>query len=454
MPELPRLAVGTIQPEADIQPILWSLMESLRRDGLQIQSFMSRACFTKCAETATVTGLHPRHLDSWLMSREMCREVFVHGTQTADLAVVQGCFDPAPDSPDVGGKLGTLCQWLDLPRLVVLDAAQLDGGGLPKRPDRADGNGADGLLLDRVNDEKHLAQLSAELEANWGVPVLGALETLPRLREAVDAVPRGSRLPEDLGRQLADQFTRHWKRQPIYDTTLGRERLETDHCLFRADSKGGKLTVAVAYDEVFNCYFPDVLDMLEICGAEVVDFSPLRDEVLPPDTDLVYIGCGHPERYLTELSENHCMKAALRDHLRQGRRVYGEGGGLAYLCEQLITVDGLCGRMAGIFPALAWLSPSNVPPKPVEVTLEKASWLGEAGTRLRGYRNPNWHLEAAGPLLGISREDDQPYDLVASGQAIGSQLHFDFAVQAESFRHFFHPNSCSDKAPALWTSAP
>ncbi len=449
MPELPRLAVGTIQPEADLQPILWSLMESLRQDGVQIQSFLSRACFTKCIETATVTGLHPRHLDSWLMSRDMCREVFVHGTQTADLAVVHGQFDPVADSDDVGGKLGTLCQWLDLPRVVVLDAAQINGNGLPKRPDQADG-----LLLDKVNDEKHLDQLSAELETNWNVPVLGSLERLPQLREAVEAVPRGSRLPEDLGRQLADQFTRRWQRQPIYDTTLGRERLEADHCLFRSVPNVAKLTVAVAYDEVFNCYYPDMLDMLEICGAEVVDFSPLHDEVLPPDTDLVYIGCGHPERYLTELSENHCMKAALRDHLRQGRRVYGEGGGMAYLCEQLITVDGLCGRMAGIFPALAWLNPSSAPPKPVEVTLEKASWLGEAETRLRGYRNPSWHLEAAGPLLAISREDDRPYDLVASGQAIGSLLHLDFAVQAEAFRRFFHPNSCPDRAPALWTSPP
>ena len=90
MPELPRLAVGTVQVDVDLQPILWGLMEGLRRDGLQIQSFLSRACFARCAETATVTGRKPRHLDSWLMPREVCRELFAPGAQWADLAVVQG----------------------------------------------------------------------------------------------------------------------------------------------------------------------------------------------------------------------------------------------------------------------------------------------------------------------------------------------------------------------------
>ncbi len=57
------------------------------------------------------------------------------------------------------------------------------------------------------------------------------------------------------------------------------------------------LQVAVACDEAFGGYFPDTLEALEARGARVCDFSPLRDDRLPPGTDVVYVGCGHPELF-------------------------------------------------------------------------------------------------------------------------------------------------------------
>ncbi len=50
-------------------------------------------------------------------------------------------------------------------------------------------------------------------------------------------------------------------------------------------------------DDAFHCYFPDTLDLLELRGATVCDFSPLRDERLPVDTDIVYFGCGRPDLF-------------------------------------------------------------------------------------------------------------------------------------------------------------
>src|SRR5690606_21378146 len=104
------------------------------------------------------------------------------------------------------------------------------------------------------------------------------------------------------------------------------------HC-YCARPEPRPLTVAVAYDEAFRCYFPDTLDLLEHLGATVVDFSPLRDEALPLGTDIVYFGCGHPERYAEALASNHCMMLAIREHVCAGRRIYAEGGGVAYLCQ-------------------------------------------------------------------------------------------------------------------------
>ena len=142
-----------------------------------------------------------------------------------------------------------------------------------------------------------------------------------------------------------------------------------------------RITVAMAFDEAFNCYFPAGLDLLELRGATVVDFSPLRDAALPPDTDIVFLGCGHPERYATPLADNHCMMSALRDHVRWGHRLYAEGGGLAYLCEQMETSDGATVPMAGVFPATARLDCRQSDFQPIEVTLPRANWLGPLGPR-------------------------------------------------------------------------
>jgi cobyrinic acid a,c-diamide synthase len=201
----------------------------------------------------------------------------------------------------------------------------------------------------------------------------------------------------------------------------------------------GNVQVAVAYDEAFNCYFRDTLDMLELRGATVRVFSPLRDESLPAGTDIVYIGCGSPHEHAEALAENHCMLMALKEHVCSGRRIYAEGGGLAYLCQSVETADGRRTEMVGALRAIARRSPARVGPTPVEVTLAVDSWLGAAGSKLRGYRNGNWTLEATGCLTRFVKEPDSELDLVGRHQAIGSRLHLNFAAQPALLGGFLRP---------------
>ena len=89
-----------------------------------------------------------------------------------------------------------------------------------------------------------------------------------------------------------------------------------------------------------------------IARGTLCDFSPLGDERLPDGTDIVYLGCGHPERFAQALSENQCLAAGLRQHVCIGQRLYAEGGGLAYLCEQIELADGRRFAMSGVLPAI------------------------------------------------------------------------------------------------------
>ena len=133
--------------------------------------------------------------------------------------------------------------------------------------------------------------------------------------------------------------------------------------------------MAYAQDEAFGGYFPDTIEALEALGADLVEFSPLRDEALPDGVDLVMIGCGLPDHHADELAANHSMIAALGEHVCLGRRIYSEGGGTAYLGRRMI-IGGRCYRGAGILPFDAELIPDPPPPIPVARRLLHDSLAG------------------------------------------------------------------------------
>lgn len=435
MSTLARLAVGTVQSGMDRRPMVWALMDALHRREVQVQGFASRACLCEHQPIASITGLKHRYLDSWLMDEVMCREIFVHGSRLADLSIVEGAFqskDANADAP--GGRLETLCEWLRLPRIVLLDASRITGG-LPCRPARVDG-----VLLDAVVDQRQLARLTTDIQTVWRAPVLGSLPAGDEFRRRIDRLSPGEQPPPELLEELGEHLARSWDAELLLQLAQTQPLGPVNGKLFRSEHSSLRLTVAVAFDKAFGHYFPCTLDMLEARGATVVDFSPLHDEHLPPDSDIVLLGGGHPERFGWTLAENHCMKTALRNHARWGRRIYAEGGGLALLCQAMIAPNGETTRMAGLLPAVASAAEPSSEPTPVEATLARANWLGYAGIQIRGYRNPRWNLEPLGHVTGFLADDSRRFDMLGTFQTVGSMIEVHFGVQSNLLNHFFYPH--------------
>ena len=292
-----------------------------------------------------------------------------------------------------------------------------------------------------------------DIETLWGLPVVGALGNMPEIRGQVAELAPGMEIPADLCRHLHTELLQYWDPErfaQLVDQTA-RVELPIPHCI--QELPAWKPTVAVAYDEAFFGYFPSTLDQLELLGAQVIDFSPLRDECLPPHTEIVYLGCGRPEAYARELSENHCMKSALRSHVARGGRIYGEVGGAAYLSQMLETAPGKVHRMCGILPAIARLQSNAAAPVPTEVTLTKANWLASCGTSLRGYRSQRWQFERLGCRLDANQQNCCHADLLGCNCVVGSLIHFHFAAFPEIFLNFFRPPHPSVPRLDPWQSA-
>ncbi|OHB80430.1 MAG: hypothetical protein A2W31_00590 [Planctomycetes bacterium RBG_16_64_10] len=428
--KLPRVAVGTVQPAADVVPMVWALSSLFERSGLHVQVYQSKARFGKRDGGHTICGLTARHLDSWLMSPELCHETFVHGSRGADLALVLGQYQPGHCGPSAGGDLDTLCAWLDLPQLVVIDVTQLRDCQILQLPaDTA------GLLLDRVA-RTELPRWQTILEPLAGVPVLGALPRMDAERAMIEGFAAGDSPSRCLCEVLAGRLTETLQLRQLFGVMQCAALPHANGAHFQAGTKLAGLRVAVAYDEAFHCYFPDVLDLLELQGALVRDFSPLRDETLPAKTDIVYFGCGHPHRFAQALAANQCLALALRNHVCRGRRLYAEGGGLAYLCRYLHMPSGERLPMAGVMPAIADYTGDDPAPEPTEITVSRDSWLAPRGAKLRGYCNSTWEIRPAGPLVSHSGRPGRPADLVAHQQALGGRLQLNFAAQPDFLRRF------------------
>ncbi len=449
----PRLALATSAagPEPSIASL--AMLAGLSQRLWRVQHFRTRACPTATEAVGQVTGLPGRHLDAWLMPAAVCRGLFARAARSAELAVVEGTLDdPMQAGPftlcDCPGDLKPIAVALDLPIVAVISCrgSEAESYHLPHLPD-----GIDAVLLDDIADPTAIPRLKRLIRLAANVPVIGAIETMPEVRAAIEQMTRERRLPEELIAVLAHAFWKHADESAIGELARRRPFLEDANVPWLQGQKRRRgFRVAYAQDEVFGRYFPDAIEALEALGADLVEFSPLRDERLPDGVDLAMLGCGRPDLAADLLAANVSMTAALREHVCRGRRIYAEGGGTAYLGHRMI-IEGRRVNGAGILPFDAELLPDPAPPAPVTRTLLQDCWLGPKGTVVRGYKSGRWRLlpsvepfECSSCFGALSEEGDWFY----RHHAVGSLLHLHLGALPEVVDAFAGPHSPSLRRPS------
>jgi cobyrinic acid a,c-diamide synthase len=454
MTEFPRLAVATAATGPEPSLATLALLAGLTQRRCRVQHFRTRACPTATEAVGQVTGLPERHLDAWLMPPALCRGLFARAARSSELAVVEGTFD-TPISPrmftscDCPGDLRPVVEALNLPVVAVVSCRHSSAQAfhLPRLPE-----GIDAVLLDELGDPGELPCLKRMIHLAAGLPVIGAIEAMPAVRNELEKAPRDHRLPEHLIEALAGAFWKYASAEAIAELARSRPFPESSDldCHNRDHRRCRRFRVAYAQDEAFGGYFPDTLESLEALGADLVEFSPLRDERLPAGVDLVMIGCGHPDDHADLLASNMSMIAALREHVCRGRRIYSEGGGTAYLGRRMV-IEGRHFLGAGILPFDAQRLPDPKPPAPVTRILLHDCWLGPAGTVVRGYKSGRWHLSPSIEPLecptcfgALSAEEDWFYH----HHAVGSLLHLHLGALPEVVDAFVGPHSPSLKRPS------
>ena len=370
-----------------------ALMAAFRERGMAVQPFKCGPDFLDTGHHSAICGRESRNLDTWMMSDEANRELFAKACRGADAAIVEGMmglFDGAAGSGEKGSS-AQIAKLLHLPVVLVLDAAKT------ARSIAAVVKGFEsfdpalqfaGIVLNGVSSEAHFRMLNEAIQLVTATPILGRIP-----KDAALAIPErhlGLRTveeetePEERLKNLAAIACAHLDLAPL---------LKEEHAIrpfpMRAVSTpieaSSKVRFGVARDKAFSFYYADNLDLMREHGAEIVEFSPLADEGLPPDLDGLYLGGGYPELHAEALGANKKMHAAIRSFAEQGRPVYAECGGMIYLGKTLALLDGHQFPMAEVLPLEFEMTSRLVRFGYVEIELTFDCLLGRKGQKTRGH---------------------------------------------------------------------
>ena len=397
--------------------IATGIMGALTRRGHSVQPFKAGPDYIDPSYHQLACGVPSRNLDTWLLPHPTVTELFRRAGGPDKVCVVEGVMGvyDGHSSLTEEGSTAQLAKLLDAPVILVADAAKVARsvaaevlGYQQFDPDLR----IAGVILNGVGGPRHLEFCQPQIEATTGLPVLGYL---PRREQFVQPERHLGLIPTVEGTVV----------QEWYDALIAQveETIDLDAVLrlaatanppegapqvYPAEPQPRRARIAIAQDKAFSFYYQDSLDLLEAWGAELVPFSPLADESLPPQVGGVYIGGGFPEMFARELAENRPMLESVRQALALDLPVYAECGGLMYLGQSLSDLEGADFPMVGAIPVVSSMSNSRLTLGYREVEACADTPLLESGQRIRGHEF-HWSVleETPDPGQAVYRVVDQ-----------------------------------------------
>ncbi|WP_213585142.1 cobyrinate a,c-diamide synthase [Paenibacillus sp. J2TS4] len=375
-----------------------AIMAALRRRGYKVQGFKCGPDYIDPSYHTAITGRVSRNLDSWMLTPDGVKEVYVRGSQEADINLIEGVmgFYDGKDPTSNAGSTAEISQLLACPVVLVVDCAGMarSAAAIVQGFQRfSDDIRIAGVIAGRIGSEGHYRLIQAAIEQECGIPALGWLRrddavALPeRHLGLIPALARGELEPlferladlAEAGLEL-DQLLALAKSPPVRaertmfppapapasscpPLNLGSPPPSDPPAAPLAGSRGftrsisgtsqeeePRLRIAIAKDAAFHFYYPENIELLEAYGAECVYFSPLRGELIPEGASGLYIGGGFPEEFASVLSAQEETKASIREGIRSGMPALAECGGFMYLTDEIRTRDGQSYPMVGLIP--------------------------------------------------------------------------------------------------------
>ncbi len=356
-----------------------ALSEMIREKGLSLGNYKVGPDYL---DTSFYNGYN---LDSYFLDEETLKSFFFTTSSSYEVVIVEGVMGvyDGPDINSIQASSAHIAKILNIPVILVVSP----GGSvltvvssLKGVVEFEKGINFKGVIFNKLKSAHHYKLLKEAVEKYTSLKVYGYLPY-----DADISVPQ-----------------RHLGIFPSWEHSFDknafvkyRDYIDVDRVLkdtkisppfyrkFSYPDADIHVNIGIAKDRAFGFYYRENIELLEHLGASIVYVSPMKDPVLPPDLDLLYIGGGYPELYMEELSENTGFIHSLR-LFGKIKPIYAECGGLMYLAKT-ITYNKKENRMVGLFPGHIKFSKYIRGLGYREVKTKKRTLFGRKGTILKGH---------------------------------------------------------------------
>lgn len=370
------------------------LILALKRRGLKVQPFKAGPDYIDPSYHTFASRRICRNLDTWMLPEKAVLELFERQAKLSDISIVEGVmglYDGIPYGEE--GSSAHLAKILKSPVILVVDARSMSRSaaavvlgykGFDRDVDLM------GVILNNIGSPSHYNSVKDAVEKKTNVPVLGFLprdKNLALPQRHLGLIPADEKTPlGSFRRKLSNLVEKNIDIDRIIDISRKAQTFpRAEKRLFKSKPSRDKVTVAIAKDAAFNFYYQDNLDILSHNGADLIEFSPLRDKKLPRGADGLYIGGGFPELFASALSENAGLKNDIYERAKKGMPVYAECGGLMYLAGELVDFKNKRFPMVGIFDASVKMADRLRALGYVNIEVCKDNVLSNKGAKVRAH---------------------------------------------------------------------
>jgi cobyrinic acid a,c-diamide synthase len=388
---IPRLVVAGTASGIGKTSVMVGLTRALRERGLKVAVFKCGPDYLDPTYHVRASGSTCHNLDGWMMGRDAVIATFARACADADIALIEGVmglFDGAsPISEE--GSTAEIAKWLNAPVMLVVDVSGMARtlGAIVRGVIEFDRElRLAGVFCNRAGSRSHLNLLR---QAVSQPPVIGGLPndpalTLPERHLGLRTADEHA-VPDSMLAALGEAIGQWCDVEAIFTAATSAPPLECELSVGAKPLSAPRCRIGIAFDEAFHFYYEYNLHCMKNLGAELVYFSPISDRRLP-DVNGLYIGGGYPELHAEALSANRSMREEIAAFAARGGTIYGECGGLMYMCSAITALDGQTYPMVGVIPAQAIMRERLQALGYVEVETQSESVLGPAGLRFRGHQ--------------------------------------------------------------------
>lgn len=444
---LPRIVIAGTASGTGKTTVTAGMLCALKKRNLSVASFKIGPDYIDPSYHKFLSGADCHNLDSWLVGKDEIANIFFHGSNGADISVIEGVMGLYDGGREGVSSTAEIAKLLNAPVVLVIDCKSMGASAaavaMGFRDYDKEVNFA-GVILNRLGSKSHEKMICDAME-KLNIKVFGTI-----LRDENLHLPeRHLGLLPAVENNDKNALTEHFvvmensiKIDEIIALANNAKPLENIKHGLQNNAKK-EVKIAVAKDEAFSFYYEDSHAVLEEFGAEIIFFSPLYDKEIPSCDGLI-LGGGFPEMFAEKLEANFSMRESIKNAADTGLPIYAECGGFMYLTESIVDLSGKTFDMVGVINKQAKMEHKLQTVGYVTAEQTGDTIFGKSGLKFKGHE---FHFSitdsdegTAAFLIEKMRTGAKYLSGYSDKNILASYLHLHFRGEREAAKNFV--NSC------------